>query len=98
MALKIRHVEHHWLPRAARARAMTFGRTVFWAGAVDTSLVPHELVHVRQYQEHGFAMFLVRYLTAYFRGRLAGKGHRQAYLDIPFEVQAREAEARDDAT
>jgi hypothetical protein len=58
--------------------------------------VAHELEHVRQYREHGFARFLARYLAAYARGRLRGQSHRDAYLAIPFEVAARAAERHDE--
>jgi hypothetical protein len=32
--------------------------------------------------------FVVRYLGAYLRGRLAGHSHRGAYRRIPLEVEA----------
>jgi hypothetical protein len=37
---------------------------------------------------HGVIGFPVRYLGPYVRWRLAGKGHRGAYLRVPFEVEA----------
>ncbi len=51
-------------------------------------LLRHELVHIRQWRRYGIPGFLVRYLTPYVRWRAAGKGHRGAYLRIPFEVEA----------
>lgn len=57
-------------------------------------LVVHELVHVRQYLDRGYFSFMSRYVADYWRGRLAGKDGRQAYLDIPAEVEAREVTAR----
>jgi hypothetical protein len=51
-------------------------------------LLRHELVHVRQWRRHGVAGFLVRYLGWYAVWRLRRKGHRGAYLRIPFEVEA----------
>ncbi len=77
-------------------RAMTLGSRIF----VDPSilaplersgevLLVHELIHVRQWREHGVLGFLYRYLADYLKGRFSGKGHRQAYLDIGLEVEAR---------
>ena len=58
------------------------------ASADDEHLLHHESVHVRQWRELGVVGFLVRYLGAYFRGRLAGYSHRGAYRRIPLEVEA----------
>jgi hypothetical protein len=55
----------------------------------DDDLIAHELVHVRQWREHGAARFLARYLGAYARGRWRGLGHKAAYEEIPLEVEAR---------
>ena len=53
------------------------------------SLLVHELVHVRQWVELGVLGFLWRYLGGYLRGRWSGLGHREAYLGIELEVEAR---------
>ena len=45
-------------------------------------------MHVEQYRRLGLAGFLVRYLAAYLRGRLAGYGHVGAYRRIPLEIEA----------
>jgi hypothetical protein len=58
------------------------------------ALLAHELVHVRQYRDLGTWRFRRTYLWEYFRGRLGGLGHHQAYLNISFEREARELEAR----
>lgn len=52
-------------------------------------LLVHELVHVRQWHDLGVLGFLRRYLGDYLRGRFKGIGHRQAYLDIGLEQEAR---------
>lgn len=76
--------------------AMTLGRFVFIRrGALDDpALLHHELVHVRQWREQGMVGFLVAYLSAYFRGRLRGLGHWEAYRAIPAEIEARECSGR----
>jgi hypothetical protein len=89
--------------------AITFGRRVFVSPAlvgrdssgravVPVRLLVHEAAHVLQYEERGFARFLVGYLRGYFRGLWeGGKGcgaaaRNAAYLAIPEEREAREAE------
>ncbi|HVR79911.1 MAG TPA: DUF4157 domain-containing protein [Acidimicrobiia bacterium] len=77
-------------------RAMTLRQTIFVDPPVlggkmvgSRSLLAHELVHVRQWFELGVLGFLWRYLGGYLRGRLSGLGHREAYLGIELEVEAR---------
>ncbi len=56
--------------------------------------VVHELTHVRQFAELGYLRFMTRYLKEYWAGRLKGQSHRDAYLAISFEVEARELARR----
>jgi hypothetical protein len=58
-------------------------------GRAGGVLLVHEMIHTRQWREFGFLGFVRRYLGDYIRGRLQGKDHRQAYMDIRFEVEAR---------
>ena len=55
----------------------------------DRDLIAHELVHARQWRELGATRFLVRYVSAYLRGRWRRLGHHGAYEAIPLEVEAR---------
>jgi hypothetical protein len=57
-------------------------------------LVIHELIHVKQFRDHGYIPFMFRYMSQYLRGRIAGKGPRQAYLDIDAESEARDLTER----
>ena len=52
-------------------------------------LVVHELVHLHQYRSAGAVPHVVRYCLDYLRGRMAGLGHWDAYLDVAAEVEAR---------
>jgi len=77
-------------------RAMTLRRTIFVDPAFLSEpqgrsgvLLVHELVHVRQWHDLGVLRFLWRYMGGYLRGRLSGLGHREAYLGIELEVEAR---------
>ena len=55
-------------------------------------LLAHELVHVRQYRELGFSRFLFLYVEEYFGNRRVGLCHREAYLELSFEKEARNGE------
>ena len=53
-------------------------------------------MHVIQYAEKGFAKFLYQYLKFYFinlrkTGEWNFAARRRAYLEIPFEIEARAA-------
>jgi hypothetical protein len=58
------------------------------------ALLAHEITHCRQYKEHGTWRFRAKYLLAYFKNRRRGMTGQNAYLSIPFEVEAREIEAK----
>ena len=93
-----RHGDHwRWVggPVPPGAAAITIGPVVSVRrrAAGDERLLRHELVHVRQWRELGFAGFLARYLGAYFRLRARGYPHWAAYRRIPLEAEA-EWEAR----
>ena len=70
--------------------AMVVGQTVHLSGATreqflaDAEWVAHELVHVRQFKEHGLLPFLWKYLV---------ESARVGYYQNKYEVEARE-EAR----
>ena len=81
-----------WLWRDVAA--ITIGRRVWISeGARDLEpLIRHELVHVRQMGEVGVLRFLWRYVRHYIRNRRRGMRHHEAYLAIPYEVEAFAAE------
>ena len=74
--------------------ALTIGRRV-WISARARDVEPlirHELVHVRQMGEVGVVRFLWTYARHYLRNRRRGMSHHDAYLSIPYEVEAFAAE------
>jgi Domain of unknown function (DUF4157) len=79
-----------WL--ASGAHGMTLGHHILLVRGHegDPKLVAHELVHVRQYAERGWIRFLSRYLLDYLGNLRRLRSHRQAYLAIPAEAEARE--------
>ncbi len=86
---------------------ITFGRRIFITPnllsfnqlnflKLPEDLIAHEITHTIQYQREGLFGFLSKYLSSYWRNlRKIGKwnavSRRRAYLDIPFEIEARAA-------
>jgi len=62
--------------------------------AEGLALIAHEIVHCRQYRQHGKWRFRAKYLAAYVKNRRQGMTGKQAYFKIPFEVEAREVERK----
>jgi hypothetical protein len=58
-------------------------------GPASGRLLVHELVHVRQWRQLGTRRFAAQYLRDYLRGRRRGLSHRDAYLAVSFEQEAR---------
>lgn len=95
-----RIVEHSPWARLARWKlgqpnvAMVLGRTIHLSGVSreeflrEPSWVAHEMCHIRQVQERGLLRFLWQYLV---------ESARVGYYANRFEVEAREAGARDAA-
>ncbi len=92
LARRVRIVEVPWLPGSARG--LTLGRFVLLTDDVDrvgrSTLLAHELVHVEQYARFGVLGFLGRYVAEYLRLRVRGLDHRDAYLDLAMEREARQ--------
>lgn len=62
--------------------------------AEGLALLAHEITHCRQYKEHGTWRFRAKYIAAYFQNRRRGLNAQAAYLNIPFEIEAREIETK----
>lgn len=81
---------------------MTLGRHIFLSPSAARSiaartepgarLIAHEIHHVGQFRREGFLGFVMRYVAAYARGRFRGLTHAASYGQIPFEIEARDAE------
>ena len=88
------------LALAQRASGITLGPQVYiharcWSpqGDLPLPLVVHEVAHVVQFTRDGAASFLARYLRDYGRNLLRGMSDYEAYLHIPYEIEARRVEA-----
>ncbi len=72
---------------------ITLGRWVCLAHQQPTngesSLLAHELVHVRQWDEQGVVKFGAAYLSSFAKGLIKLRNWNAAYRAIPAEVEAR---------
>ncbi|MEZ5216500.1 MAG: hypothetical protein R2705_08175 [Ilumatobacteraceae bacterium] len=92
--MKLERRDGYWLlvggPVPRGADGITLGPLVVVRSGRERSelLLRHEEVHVEQWRRLGWVRFYGRYLLSYLAGRLHRRGHRGAYLQIPFEVEA----------
>ena len=87
--------ENSWLAKIAAIKlrvnsvAMVLGKTIHLHHCrkedflQDKKWLKHELCHIRQFQEHGYFLFIVKYLY---------ESIRHGYYNNRFEVEARKAE------
>jgi hypothetical protein len=52
----------------------------------------HELVHFEQIQSDGILKFYTKYILFYLLGLVLYRNHMEAYMNIPYEVEAYRAE------
>jgi len=82
---------NHWLPKRLGVGAITLWPYILFANkAVDVPqwLHDHELVHVSQIRNLGPLRFYTSYLLYYAAGRVGKLNHNQAYICIPYEIEA----------
>lgn len=94
-----RRVKVARIPRLpGRYTGLTLGPIVFVSCDVPddgtSSLLAHELVHVRQWHEQGVPRFAWCYASSFARGLARQRRWNDAYRAIPAEVEAREDASR----
>lgn len=64
----------------------------YYIGVPTVQLKRHEKQHGVQMYRDGTVTYHFVYAYHFTKGIVQGKGIRQAYLDIPYEIEARESE------
>ena len=87
--------ENSWIARIAALKlnassvAIVLGNTIYLHNAKreeflkNPQWLKHELCHIRQFEEHGFLLFIIKYLMECLR---------HGYYNNKYEVAARQAE------
>ncbi len=89
-----------------KVHGITFGNSVFILPTLlntnkknlltlPEKLIAHEITHVIQYKREGFVKFFYKYAANFLRNlkkkqKWDIQSRQEAYLEIPFEVEARE--------
>ena len=93
--MKVRIKENSWVAKLAAAKmkanrvAIVFGKTIHLHNITrteflqDSDLVCHELKHVEQYRQNGYAGFLLKYMVEWVKN---------GYYKNRFEIEARHNE------
>jgi hypothetical protein len=55
---------------------------------VSDELINHELIHCYQMKEDGCFKFYFNYIKDYLKLRIKGYNHNDAYMNIPYEIEA----------
>ncbi len=92
-----------------RIHGITIGKRIFItpkfvvrAGTkrkINLELAAHEIAHVLQFQREGFLSFFYKYSTSFLKNMRKqddwdAASRQSAYLDIPFEIEARSVAAK----
>jgi hypothetical protein len=71
--------------------AMTVWKWVLYSNKSPSPvLVNHERIHLEQIKRDGVIKFYWKYLFDYLRNRKLGMNHEDAYMSIPYEIEAYE--------
>jgi len=65
---------------------------IYFIGIPSRRLKKHECNHAERMEEDGWIKYHIVYFYHFVKGLALLKGIKQSYLDIPYEVEAREAE------
>lgn len=84
----------HWifkLPFMDRYYGMVLGRTILFKyeeSQINPIMLKHEMIHQEQMDRVGVIPFYLIYLKDFVKNLWACRNWDQAYLNIPFEVEA----------
>ncbi len=85
---------NHWLPKMFKLWGISLYPYILYADSpkdIPLRILRHETCHWTQQRKDGLR-FYIKYLFFYFKNYLKYKNHNDAYLNIPYEIEARRAE------
>jgi hypothetical protein len=69
-------------------KAMAIYPFVLVVGEMNLITMNHERIHFEQIKKDGFFAFYLSYLFQYFKNRILGMKHFDAYMNISYEIEA----------
>ena len=98
--MKIREVWNSRIPKWLNVGAITIYPFVFYEFPGPDSTLHrsweretrrHEWIHIDQIRSYGFFSFYLSYFVYYLAGLIRFHNGELAYMEIPFEIEARES-------
>lgn len=85
--MKIREIENSFLAKILGYN-ITLYPFIFYIGVPHKHTKTHEHVHIAQIENLGWIKFYTTYLGYYIKNRFKGMNSFQAYMNIPYEIEA----------
>ena len=88
---------NHWLPKLLNVNAIVLFQNIYYAmpeEQVSDRLRRHEEKHVEQQKEEGSLIFKIKYVYEFLINYIRYRKFWEAYMNISYEVEAREAGIR----
>ena len=83
--------EEHWLPRKMGVQYFAFGNVLYCDKKID-EIPAHEFLHIAQFHKYGIFRVIWHYLYHFVANYKKSMSAGEAFMLIPFEVEAREYE------
>ena len=86
---------NHWLPKLLKVNGIVLFKTIYYRQKsiyVSDRLRWHEEKHVEQQEKEGSLIFKVKYVYEFVVNYIRYRKFWQAYRNISFEIEARQAE------
>ncbi len=85
--------KNHWLPEKMGVDYLAFGKTLYVRNS-DPVIPRHEFYHIAQFHKFGIPMVVGHYIYHLVKNLIKYKSLQDAFIEIPFEIEAREYEAK----
>ncbi len=83
----------HWIPKKMGVDYFAFGKTLYYRNS-ENRIPKHEFFHIVQFHRFGTLSVLFHYCYHLFKNSIKYKNFSKAFAQVPFEIEAREYEAR----
>lgn len=85
---------NHWIPKRMGVDYFAFGKTLYFKNS-EKNIPRHEFLHIAQFHKFGTSMVIGHYIYHLVKNLFKFKKFPKAFVEIPFEVEARNYEAEE---